>query len=37
MTGWGQADDHRQTREAIDHHLVKPVDGGELTRLLTRR
>jgi CheY-like chemotaxis protein len=27
LTGWGQEDDHRRSREAgFDHHLVKPVD-----------
>ncbi|OAI41435.1 hypothetical protein AYO40_03225 [Planctomycetaceae bacterium SCGC AG-212-D15] len=27
MTGWGQEEDRRQSREAgFDHHLIKPVD-----------
>lgn len=27
MTGWGQEEDRRRTREAgFDHHLVKPVE-----------
>ena len=31
LTGYGQADDHRRTREAgFDHHLVKPVAVDEL-------
>lgn len=35
LTGWGQEDDRRQTREAgFNHHLVKPVDPGKLARLL---
>lgn len=36
-TGWGQDEDRRRSAEAgCDHHLVKPVDAGELGRLLTR-
>ena len=35
LTGWGQEDDRRRSREAgFDHHLVKPVDPEELARLL---
>ena len=35
LTGWGQAQDRRRTEEAgFDHHLVKPVDPGELVKVL---
>lgn len=35
LTGWGQEDDRRRTRDAgFDHHLVKPVDFAEIERLL---
>jgi len=35
MTGYGQEEDRRRTREAgFHHHLVKPVDVEELERLL---
>ncbi len=35
LTGWGQDDDRRRTREAgFDHHLVKPVEVAALMRLL---
>ena len=35
LTGWGQEDDRRRSREAgFDRHLVKPVDPEELERLL---
>ena len=35
LTGWGQEEDRRRSREAgFDHHLVKPVDLAVLTRLL---
>jgi CheY-like chemotaxis protein len=35
LTGWGQEEDRRRSREAgIDHHLVKPVDLGALQALL---
>jgi CheY-like chemotaxis protein len=35
VTGWGQAEDRRRTREAgFDAHLVKPVDHAVLLRLL---
>ena len=37
-TGWGQDEDRRRSHEAgFDHHLVKPVDAAELSRLLARR
>jgi PAS domain S-box-containing protein len=36
VTGWGQAEDIQRTIEAgFDHHLVKPVDPTELTKLLS--
>jgi PAS domain S-box-containing protein len=35
VTGWGQADDKRRSRDAgFDHHLVKPVEPGALEQLL---
>ncbi len=35
LTGWGQEEDKRLTREAgFDHHLVKPAEPAELQRLL---
>jgi DNA-binding response OmpR family regulator len=35
LTGWGQEEDRRRTRDAgFDHHLVKPVDPDALNRLL---
>jgi PAS domain S-box-containing protein len=35
LTGWGQEEDRRRTREAgFDVHLVKPVDPAALSRLL---
>ena len=35
VTGWGQAEDRRRSREAgFDHHFVKPVEPGEIERLL---
>jgi len=35
LTGYGQADDVRRSREAgFDHHLVKPADPAALTALL---
>ncbi|MBI3864831.1 MAG: PAS domain S-box protein, partial [Planctomycetia bacterium] len=35
LTGWGQEEDRRRTREAgFDHHLVKPVNLDELQMLL---
>ena len=34
MTGYGQEDDHRRSRQAgFNHHLVKPVDFAELQKL----
>jgi CheY-like chemotaxis protein len=36
LTGYGQADDVRRSREAgFDHHLVKPANPETLTELLT--
>ena len=36
LTGWGQEDDRRQSKDAgFDHHLVKPVDPAALNKLLT--
>jgi PAS domain S-box-containing protein len=38
MTGWGQEEDRRRSREAgFNHHLVKPVDLGALQALLASR
>lgn len=35
LTGWGQETDRRRSSEAgLDHHIVKPLDPGLLTRLL---
>jgi CheY-like chemotaxis protein len=35
LTGWGQDDDRRRSREAgFNFHVVKPVDPAELDRLL---
>jgi len=35
LTGWGQDDDRRRTREAgFDHHLIKPADIAALQSLL---
>ncbi len=35
LTGWGQEDDRRRSKEAgFDHHLVKPIDLGALQTLL---
>src|SRR6185369_12451846 len=35
LTGWGQEDDRRRTREAgFDHHLIKPADITALQALL---
>lgn len=37
LTGYGQDDDRRLSREAgFDHHLVKPVDLQELARVIAR-
>ena len=36
VTGWGQDEDRRRSREAgFDHHLTKPVNLGGLQKLLT--
>jgi CheY-like chemotaxis protein len=38
LTGWGNDEDRRRSREAgIDHHLVKPVDLHVLEELLAAR
>jgi PAS domain S-box-containing protein len=38
LTGWGQRDDRRRTREAgFDYHLVKPADVGTLQSILAMR
>jgi signal transduction histidine kinase/ActR/RegA family two-component response regulator len=38
VTGWGQKDDRRRTREAgFDHHVVKPVDPASLVSLLDEK
>jgi CheY-like chemotaxis protein len=35
LTGWGQEEDRRRSREAgFDHHLIKPVDQHALEKLL---
>jgi len=35
LTGWGQEDDRRRSREAgFDHHLTKPVEFADLQKLL---
>jgi signal transduction histidine kinase/CheY-like chemotaxis protein len=37
LSGYGLAEDRRRSTEAgFDHHLVKPVDFGQLTRVLSR-
>ena len=37
-TGWSQDEDRRRSKEAgFDHHLVKPVDAAEISRLLAER
>jgi PAS domain S-box-containing protein len=37
LTGWGQESDKQRSEAAgFDHHLVKPVDPGQLERLLAR-
>ena len=37
MTGWGQEEDRRRSREAgFDHHLVKPVEPDLLHKLLVQ-
>lgn len=38
LTGYGQDEDRRRTREAgFDHHFTKPADLGQLAGLLARR
>lgn len=38
VTGYGQEEDRARSREAgFDHHLVKPVDPGELDRIVNGR
>jgi CheY-like chemotaxis protein len=35
LTGWGQDDDRRKSKDAgFDHHMVKPVDYDALMKLL---
>jgi CheY-like chemotaxis protein len=35
LTGWGQDEDRRRSREAgFDHHLVKPVDPQALMKMI---
>jgi len=35
LTGWGQEEDRRRSKEAgFDHHLTKPIDSGVLRDLL---
>jgi CheY-like chemotaxis protein len=37
LTGWGQEEDRRRTREAgFDAHLIKPIKHDEITSLLER-
>jgi signal transduction histidine kinase len=36
LTGWGQEEDRRRTREAgFDHHLVKPINARSIEKLLS--
>jgi len=36
LTGWGQDDDKRRTKEAgFDEHIMKPIDTSELRRIFT--
>jgi CheY-like chemotaxis protein len=38
LTGWGQEEDRRKTKDAgFDHHLTKPVDYDALMQLLVSR
>ena len=38
ITGWGQEQDRRRSREAgFDHHLTKPVDPAAIAALIQRR
>jgi len=35
LSGWGQRDDRRRTREAgFTHHMVKPLDLAELAAVM---
>ena len=35
LTGWGQEEDRRRSKEAgFDHHMVKPVAFTDLNKLL---
>ena len=35
LTGWGQPEDRRRTREAgFDHHLIKPADAAAIEELI---
>jgi CheY-like chemotaxis protein len=35
VTGWGQEEDRRRTRDAgFDHHITKPVEFATLQKLL---
>ena len=35
VTGWGQDEDRRQSKDAgLDHHLTKPVDPGDVRALV---
>jgi DNA-binding response OmpR family regulator len=37
VTGWGQTEDRRRSMEVgFDAHMVKPLDFGELRRLLSQ-
>jgi two-component system CheB/CheR fusion protein len=37
LTGWGQEEDHRRTREAgFDHHLLKPLSLEALRKILAK-
>jgi CheY-like chemotaxis protein len=36
LTGWGQAEDRRRSKDAgFNHHLVKPADPVLVTKLLS--
>jgi CheY-like chemotaxis protein len=38
LTGWGQDEDRRKSREAgFDHHMTKPVDYRRLMSVLESR
>jgi CheY-like chemotaxis protein len=37
LTGWGQEEDLRRSREAgFDHHLTKPVEPSTIDELIAR-